>query len=103
MATPGYSIDRFIAVTYVFSMTRQVTVEFPEEAMKTLDVRPEQLPQELREAAVLRWFEEGRVSQGQAACLLGVTRGAFFDLLNAHHLSPVQMTTADLEEDFRHG
>lgn len=101
--TAGYSIDRGIAVTYVFSMTRQVTVEFPEEAMKTLDVRPEQLPQELREAAVLRWFEEGRVSQGQAACLLGVTRGEFFDLLNAHHLSPVQMTAADLEEDFRHG
>jgi predicted HTH domain antitoxin len=83
-------------------MTRQVTVEFPEEAMKALDVRPEQLPQELREAAVLHWFEEGRVSQGQAASLLGVTRGTFFDLLNAHRVSPIQMTTADLEGDFRH-
>ena len=70
--------------------------------MKVLDVRPEQLPQELREAAVLRWFEEGRVSQGQAAALLGVTRGEFFDLLSLHRVSPVQMTTADLDEDFRH-
>lgn len=84
-------------------MTRQVTVEFPEEAMKTLDFRPERLPQELREAAVVHWFEEGRVSQGQAACLLGVNRGEFFDLLNAHRVSPVQMTTADLEADFQHG
>ena len=71
--------------------------------MKALDVRPELLPQELREAAVLRWFEEGRVSQGQAAALLSLTRGEFFDLLNVHRVSPVQMTTADLDEDFRHG
>jgi hypothetical protein len=26
---------------------------------------------------------------------------AFFDLLDEHHLSPVQMSLADLEEDFR--
>ena len=84
-------------------MTRQVTVEFPEEAMKGLNVPPEKLPQELREAAVLRWFEEGRVSQGQAAYLLGMARGELFDLLSAHQVSPVQMTTADLEEEFRHG
>lgn len=84
-------------------MTRQVTVEFPEEAVKAIPVQPERLPQEVREAAVLRWFEEGRVSQGQAASLLSITRGEFFDLLSAHRVSPVQMTTTELEEDFRHG
>lgn len=84
-------------------MTRHVTVELPEEAMQVLRLRPEQLPQELREAAVLRWFEEGRLSQGQAATILGLTRGEFFDLLNAHRISPVQMSVADLEQDFRHG
>ncbi len=70
--------------------------------MNALNVRPERLPQELREAAVLHWFEEGRVSQGQAATLLGMTRGAFFDLLTTHRVSPIQMTAADLDEDFRH-
>lgn len=71
--------------------------------MHILRLRPDQFPQELREAAVLRWFEEGRLSQGQASALLGIMRGEFFDLLNAHRVSPVQMTTADLDEDFRHG
>lgn len=71
--------------------------------MEVLRLRPDQLPQELRQAAVLHWFEEGRVSQGQAATLLGITRGEFFDLLSAHRISPVQMTTSDLDEDFRHG
>ena len=84
-------------------MTRQVTVEFPEEAMKVVNFSPDQLPRELREAAVVRWFEEGRVSQGQASTLLGITRGEFFDRLASRHVSPVQMTTADLEEEFRHG
>jgi len=84
-------------------MTRQVTVEFPEEAMRAINFRPEQLPQELREAAVLRWFEESRVSQGQGASLLGLTRGEFFDLLAAHRVSPVQMTTEELEADFQRG
>lgn len=84
-------------------MARQVTVELPEGAAQVLQLRPEQLPQQLREAAVLRWFEEGRLSQGQAAALLGIGRGEFFDLLNARRVSPIQMSTADLEEDFRHG
>ena len=65
-------------------MTRQVTVELPEEATRAIKVAPEDLPRELREAAVLRWFEEGRLSQGQAAAVLGLTRGAFFDRLAAH-------------------
>jgi predicted HTH domain antitoxin len=82
-------------------MTRQVTVEFPEEAVKAINFRPEQLPQELREAAVLRWFEEGRLSQGQASLLLEMTRGELFDLLAAHRVSPVQMSMEDLEADFR--
>ena len=40
-------------------MTRQVTVEFPEEAMEVVGVRLAQVPQELREAAVLRWLLDG--------------------------------------------
>jgi predicted HTH domain antitoxin len=55
------------------------------------------------EAAVLRWFEESRISQGQASTLLGITRGEFFDVLAVRHVSPVQMTTADLEAEFQHG
>lgn len=84
-------------------MTRRVTVEFPEEALAAIDVRPERLPQELREAAVLRWFKEGRISQGQAACLLGLTLGEFFDLLAAHRVSPVQINPANLEANFQRG
>jgi predicted HTH domain antitoxin len=82
-------------------MTRQVTVELSEEATRAINVRPEELPHEVREAAVLHWFEEGRLSQGQAAMALGLSRGEFFDLLASHQVSPVQMTTQELDNEFR--
>jgi len=82
-------------------MNRQVIVELPEDATRAIDVRPEDLPQELRAAAVLHWFEQGRLSQGQAASALGLQRGAFFDLLAAHRVSPVQMTAEELDHEFR--
>ena len=58
---------------------------------------------ELLVAAVLRWFEEGKLSQGQAAEMLGMKRGEFFDVLYEHKISPVQMTIEDLEANFRRG
>lgn len=82
-------------------MTRQVTVELPEDAARAITLHPDQLPKELREAAVLHWFEEGRLSQGQAAAVLGLSRGDFFDLLAAHRVSPVQLTTGELDDEFR--
>jgi hypothetical protein len=84
-------------------MTRLVTVELPEAATRAINVAPEYLPRELREAAVLRWFEEGRLFQGQAASALGLARGEFFDLLAVHRVSPVQMSAAELDHDFGRG
>jgi predicted HTH domain antitoxin len=84
-------------------VTKQVTVEVPEEALKLLADDASRFGRDMFEAAVLRWFEEGRLSQGQAATMLGLKRGEFFDLLQEHRVSPVQMSVADLEEDFRRG
>ena len=81
-------------------MAQQVTVEVPEEFLRLLGPDP---GREMLQAAVLRWFEEGRLSQGQAATLLGMTRGCFFDLLHKHRISPIQMSVEELEQDFRRG
>jgi predicted HTH domain antitoxin len=84
-------------------MTKPITVEVPENALKLLGEDAVQFGHELLVAAVLRWFEEGRLSQGQAAEMLGLKRGKFFDLLYEHKVSPVQMSREELEEDFRRG
>lgn len=71
--------------------------------MNLLGKDAEQFGHEMLLAAVLRWFEEGRLSQGQAAQMLGLKRGRFFDVLYEHKISPVQMSIKDLEEDFPRG
>jgi len=85
------------------SMSKQVTVEVPEDVLRLVGDDTGQFGREMLVAAVLRWFEEGRLSQGQAAAALGMKRGEFFDLLYQHRVSPVQMSVEDLEEDFRRG
>ncbi len=84
-------------------MSKQVTVEVPEESMRVLSEDAARFGREMLVAAVLRWYEEGRLSQGQAAEMLGLRRGEFFELLYEHKVSPVQMSVEDLEEDFRRG
>jgi predicted HTH domain antitoxin len=84
-------------------MSKQVTVEVPDESLEVLGEDAAKFGREMLAAAVLRWFEEGRLSQGQAAEMLGLTRGQFFDLLYEHRISPVQMSVEDLEKDFRRG
>ncbi|MCL4785281.1 MAG: UPF0175 family protein [Verrucomicrobia bacterium] len=84
-------------------MSTQVTVEVPEGSMQVLAEDTAKFGREMLVAAVLRWFEEGRLSQGQAAEMLGMNRGAFFDLLYEHKMSPVNLSVEDLEQDFRRG
>ena len=84
-------------------MSLQVTVEVPEDAFHLLGEETEKFGREMLVAAVLRWFEEGRLSQGQAAAALGLKRGELFDLLYQHRVSPIQMSVEELEKDFRGG
>jgi len=58
---------------------------------------------EMFEAAVVKWFDEGLLSQGRASEMLGMSRGEFFDLLNRHKVSPIQMTPEELEEECQRG
>lgn len=78
-------------------------VEVPEHAAELIGGDDVRFSREMFEAAVLRWFEEGRLSQGQAAEMLGLKRGEFFDLLYEHRISPVQMSVEDLDKDFKRG
>ena len=82
---------------------KTVAVEVPEDSVNVLAGDASRFGREMLVAAVLRWFEEGRLSQGQAAEMLGMKRGEFFDLLYDHRVSPVQMSVEDLEKDFRRG
>jgi predicted HTH domain antitoxin len=65
--------------------------QFQEEAFLT----------QLKMDAVCKLFTAGRLSSGYAASLLGITRQAFFDLLQQYHLPVVHYTEDDFAQDLQ--
>ena len=81
-----------------------MTVEVPDDAVRIFGDKDEnRFGREMYETAVVKWFDEGLVSQGKAAELLGLSRSEFFDVLSRHKVSPIQMTPEELVEECRRG
>ena len=80
-------------------MSVHVTMDFPEEAMSLFRSGPDDFARRLRLAAVVKWYEIGKVSQSKAAELAGLSRQDFLDALHEYQVSPFQVTPADLAGD----
>lgn len=59
----------------------------------------EQAGESILTAAVVKWFELGRVSQGKASEILGVSRVEFLDLLAQYKVSGWQYSEKELDEE----
>jgi predicted HTH domain antitoxin len=79
----------------------QLTLEMPESVLSTLHQAPDELGRELRLAAAVKWYELGRVSQGRAAEIAGVTRADFIDALGRYRVTPFQYTADELADEMR--
>jgi predicted HTH domain antitoxin len=84
----------------VSAMSIQVTIELPEDVLPILRTSPDAFVAEMRLAAAIKWYEQGRVSQGKAAELAGLSRQAFIDALGRYDVSPIQTTPEQLEREF---
>lgn len=82
-------------------MSTQVTVEVPEHALKMFGGDEASFAREMYEAAVVQWYDEGRISSGKGAELLGIARAEFLDLLHRHKVSPFQYTADELAEELK--
>lgn len=80
-------------------MSVQVTLQFPDDAFAALSRSPAEFADELKRAAVCKWYEIGVLSQSKAAELLGVNRGQLLDLLSAYRVSPLQARAAELRDE----
>lgn len=80
-----------------------VTVQFdlPDDVFSALRATPEAFVSELRVAAAVKWYEAGRISQGKAAEVAGVSREAFHDALSRYSVSAFQITPDDLRDELR--
>ena len=83
-------------------MTR-VQVEFDSDVFATLRRSPEEIVREMRLAAAVIWYAQGRVSQGRAAELAGLSRSDFLNALSESGVSACQETLEDLDEVLERG
>jgi predicted HTH domain antitoxin len=81
----------------------QVQVSFESDVFATLRRSPEEIAHEIRLAATVIWYSQGRISQGRAAELAGVSRAEFLDALSASGVSASQETLEDLDQVLARG
>ena len=84
-------------------MPDRVTLEFPDGVFSVLRRSPAEFAEELKRAAVCKWYELGVISQGKAAELLEVSRARFIAMLAAYRVSPLQETPEELRAELERG
>ena len=77
----------------------EVTVQVPESSFSALRTTPEEFAQEMKRAAVVKWYELGKISQSKGAEICGVTRGEFLRILGEHKVSVIQYDEDSLERE----
>ncbi|NJM00295.1 MAG: UPF0175 family protein [Synechococcaceae cyanobacterium SM2_3_2] len=75
------------------------SIELPETAFSALRLPPEEFVQEMKVAAVVKWFELGEISQSKAAEIAGITRSDFLLTLTRYRVSTFQYTEEELLEE----
>ena len=79
----------------------RVELELDPSVFSVLRKSPEEFAEELKRAAVVQWYAEGRISQAKAAEVLGVSRAEFLGELHRRRVPACQATLAEVMEEGR--
>ena len=71
----------------------------PETVFSALRQTPEAFVREMRLASAIKWYEMGRLSQGKAAEIAGISRQEFLQSLARYDVSPFQVTPEELADE----
>lgn len=77
-------------------MTKTLKIDIDEEILIGLDKSPEELADDIRLAAAIKWYELGMLSQEKAAQIAGLNRAEFISALSRFELSPMQETAEEI-------
>jgi predicted HTH domain antitoxin len=77
---------------------RVVQIEYPDDVLAGID--EEHLQSLAREALFVKLYEQGLISSGRAAHLLGMSRWEFLDLIGRYGVSPFDDAT-DLTDEVK--
>jgi len=73
-----------------------LTLDLPETAFAVFHQSPREFVESMKVAALVKWYEEGRLSQAKAAEIAGISRQEFLEQLFLHRVSPYQLSAEEL-------
>ena len=79
--------------------TNSFTIELPEDILNHFAQTPEVFAKEMRLAAAIEWYREGRISQGHGAEIAGLNRIEFLEELFRAKVPACQVTVDELMEE----
>ena len=81
---------------------KRFQVELPEELMQGFGWREAEVPGRVREALVIDLLRLDRISEGDAARLLGLNRWDLLDVMTKYRVPAIRLGPEELEEEL-HG
>jgi predicted HTH domain antitoxin len=75
------------------------TIELLEDVLTPFAGTPRVFAREVRLAAAIEWYREGRISQGKGAEIAGLSRIEFLDALYRAKVPACQVTVDELMEE----
>lgn len=78
--------------------TQSITIDLPEEIVSLLG-SPDSAPAAAKRAIVLELLREGRISQGKASEILGISRWAMMDLIAEHEIPSGPQTAEEMARE----
>jgi predicted HTH domain antitoxin len=77
----------------------KVEIELPRDLLAALNIPEPELGRRAKEWVVLELFQEGEISAGKAAEILGIPKTRFLDLLDRRNLPYLDASPTELERD----
>jgi len=84
-------------------MMTAISIELPNDVFSVLRKAPDEFARDLRLAAAVHWYQQGRVSQEKAACIAGLCRTDFIHALAREGVDVFQVDLDDLKEEIQRG
>lgn len=82
---------------------KTVTIEVPDETFFMLRRSPVEVAGEMRLAAAMIWYKEGRITQGTGAAIAGLSRREFIEALGRAGVDAIQIDAEELREEVECG
>jgi len=79
----------------------QIVLDFDPADFFALHLGPAEFSKELKTAAIVQWYAEGRISQSKASEMLGISRTEFLDELFCRKVPACQVDIEELREEIR--